>query len=586
MFKVSPRIFSGKLSFVVFLFLIAVSANIIAFKTVIRQPFNLDEFEESRMGWKFSQIGPRAFLDVPEGGECISHPLLYTFSHAAIQKVFGPEEVTLRLYGVSHYLISLFLVFLIARKLIGTDTFGGRLGIAISCMMFISNPLLVQHSIIVNSDNNILTTMMLIFIYFFVSYEKVLEHSRKTLVISRIKLGIIFALCLWAKIIAPALMLAGLVFSRILNRQNEKTLADILGIAVFGTGVFWLTWYIYCVLTGTDLFAFINFTFVGKGSIVFSARHMDSIQKIFLASFRWPIYWVSAPFFILLIGIMLNRAFGFIKKKKLAVADMILLSSVFVWVPFQFIKPNIDMMKYQYPAYPLFFIVIGYVVSRVANGVNKEDIFFFGKVESFLIPLGGLLIYHYYKLGDYILVLIRPMSSFLNGHFLVYYYLPVFLVIALTVMASNKKNRMVNIVIAFVFFVITVNSALLVNQAKADYITAEVYRNYGEKGFRETVTYLQNKIDSGMVIAARWDIIESCSNSAEGEKRNFPAIPGLITDMDENEFRKFISDPKLGYIVLDQVFPPIMFGQKKTEMIFEYFVLEKNIGSFFVLRKK
>jgi hypothetical protein len=571
--------------FIIFVCLAALAANIGAFSSVIRQPFNLDEVEEATMGRKFGLIGPAAFLDVPGGGEQISHPLLYTFSHALVQRVFGPGEIPLRVYGVVHYLISFLLVILIARKLIGTGTPGGRLGIALSGMLFISNPLLLQHSVIVNADNNILTTLMLLFMYFFVSYEDTDMSCRRALAVRGIKLGVLFALCLWAKLLAPLLMAAGIVFARVLNRQNEKTIADIIGIAIFGTALFWCTWYLYCAATGTDVMSFIHFTLLGKGRIAFSPRNMDIIRRTFLASFRWPVYWVSAPFFVLVAAICVKRAWDFIKKRKLSAADMILTASVFIWVPFQFFRPSMDMMKYQYPAYPFLFIVIGYAASKAVNMAGEKSILFFGRASACITVIWVLTLYHYYRLGDYILALWRPMHSFLNGHFLVYYYLPLGVATALVFMAAGRGKKCANVFLALVFLVMAINSALLINQAAADYITAEVYQNYGESGFRETVAYLKGRISPGMTVASRWDVAYYLRKEGASPE-SFMDSMILMQAFPTGRLRGLLTQRELTYVVLDQVFSPLRFGQERIAILSQYFVLEKKIGSFYVFRKK
>ncbi|MFA6636246.1 MAG: glycosyltransferase family 39 protein [Candidatus Omnitrophota bacterium] len=585
MFSVfSPEILRRHI-FWIFIFMAAVTAASLSFNSVIEQPFNLDEVEESTMGRKFSRIGPRTFLDVPEGGQQISHPLLYTFSHAAVQKVFGSGEAPLRIYGVFHYLASLLLVFLIARKLMGTDTFEGRAGIAVSGILFISNPLLVQHSVIINADNNILTTMMLVFVYFFVSYEKTSSNGPRNLVISRLKLGIIFALCLWSKIIAPVLMLAGIIFCRLFGRRPDKLLADILGIAVFGTALFWSTWYVYCFLTGTDVLAFVEFTLIGKGSIAFSARNIDIIGRTLLTSFRWPVYWVSAPFFVLIAAFTAERIYRFIKDKKSGLIDMILSAALFIWIPYQFFKPSMDMMKYQYPAYPVFFIIVGYAISKLVGRAGRGNIFFWGKASALFIPACMLLFYHYFKLGDYLLALWRPMSSFLNGHFLVYYYFPVLLAVILVLMASRKGARAANTAVTLVIFVVVINSALLVNQAKADYITAEVYQNYGERGFKETVEYLKDRVRPETVVASRADIAYYLKKGGTSFKDS-TATTALMRISTVNDLRYAFSDPDLGYVILDQVISPVRFGQERMAILSEYFKLERQIGSFYIFRKK
>jgi hypothetical protein len=477
MHKSLKEFFPAK-TFLFLLVAVVLAANFMALNSVRKQPFNLDEVEEFRMGKKFSSMGPSTFLDVPGGGEQISHPLLYTFSHALVQRFFGSGLFPLRMYGVFHYFLSLVMVLLISFELGQKGGWGRALGCICSGLLFLSNPLLVQHSVIVNADNNILTTAVLVFFYFFVKSERSEHSNMYRYVVSRAGLGVLFAVCLWAKLMAPLFMISGILTCRVIGKDKRGFWGDLLGIAFFGAGLFWITWYVYCAVTGTDVMAFIEFTILGKGKMAFSAGYLEAAGKTILAALRWPVYWVSAPFWVLALWSAGNSFKSFFQDKKLQPAAIMVFSAFFMWLPFLVFKPNIDMMKYQYPAYPLIIVVIGHMVSVTLGGSGKRKVFCSWVFYVAVTFVWGLLFYHYFRIGDYILALWRPMTSFMNGRFLQYYYLPILLFAGLVALASERKTRRGNVFFSIVLLTLAINSGLLINQAKADYITAEVYRNY------------------------------------------------------------------------------------------------------------
>ncbi|MFH1767596.1 MAG: hypothetical protein ABH858_00360, partial [Candidatus Omnitrophota bacterium] len=345
------------------LFLVIIAVNIAALNSAVRQPFTLDETEEARMGRKINIIGPKTFTLPPEeGGETISHALLYTYSHALVQRIFGKGDLALRLYGVFHYLLSLFLVLAIISEVTpGGDKYLRRWAKYIAAVLYLLNPLLLQHCLVINADNNILTTAILVFIYFFIRFEVKTEGGEdRKYVLSRFPLAFLLALCFWAKELTPIFVSAGIVLYRITAGDVKKAIMDFFLVAILGLVLFWLTWWLYCFFTATDVLAFVKFTIINKSKYAFRLGFIKSILDGFFVVFRWPLYWVSAPFFTILILLLFQRIKSFFKQKKAVITDCIFLVAACVWFPYLFFKPNPDMMKYQYPAYPLFIIFISY----------------------------------------------------------------------------------------------------------------------------------------------------------------------------------------------------------------------------------
>ena len=117
--------------------------TILSLRKAVSLPFTLDETLETTAGIKINQIGPRTFLPVPEGNIEISHPFLYTYSHALVSHFFGYTEFPLRMYGIVLYFLSLFLIFLIINEAIEEDALFKKRVYAMTATLYLLNPLLL-----------------------------------------------------------------------------------------------------------------------------------------------------------------------------------------------------------------------------------------------------------------------------------------------------------------------------------------------------------------------------------------------------------------------------------------------------------
>jgi len=559
----------------------------LAFASILKYPFTLDETEEALMGQKVSKIGAKTFLNVPEGSMDVTHPLLYTYSHSLVQRIFGHGEIVLRLYNIFHYMLSLFLVILITRILAGDSQTVKNVASLISATLYISNPLLLQHSVVVNSDNSIVTTAILVFAYFFIRSEQQKKEG-KEYIISRLFLGLLFAICLWAKESTPIAMAVGLFLYNAFSKNRNRFLIDLVCIFFFGLIVFWISWWLYCAITGVDLLGFVKFTIIGKSKEAFSGRHLSTIIKAGIRALVWPIYWASAPLMLLMGLILGSRFYKILKLEKPKPIDFILSAAFFIWLPFQFIKPNPDMMKYQYPSYPLFITAIACYFAqavRVARGEGTRLIKNRLSAPLILISMFALGAY-YYNLGDYILVLWYGISQYMNSHFLIYYYLPIIIAVAACFFLMKKIPNFTKAVLLSVFFVIPINSGLLMNQAKADYATFEIYRSYGEAGLRDTIEYLSKCIRPGSTTALRNDLSYYMTHK-KGIKTKHNFDPKRILAVkNPKTIAIFLARAPMEYIVFDKVSSSNEISNYVLSAIGQYFTLEKQIGDFYIFKRR
>jgi len=577
-----------EIKFTLILILIAVIIiDILAFAPALRHPFTLDETEEAAMGQRVSEIGAKTFLDVPEGGMDVTHPLLYTYSHALVQRVFGSTEIPLRLYGIFHYLLSLLLLILITRMLVDNNEGLKNLISFSAAILYLSNPLLLQHSIVVNSDNSILTTALLAFVYFFIRFQRQQKQDIDYL-ISRLLLGLLFAICLWAKESTPIAMAMGVMVYSMFSRPKSKFLIDFSCVLVFGLIVFWVSWWLYCALTGVDVLGFIKFTIIGKSKEAFSGRFLGGLMRNGLRTLVWPTYWVSAPLLLLSGLLVARRAYNFFKTKELELVDFILCVALSIWLPFQFIKPNPDMMKYQYPAYPLLIAAIAYCFAQAVSKLdNKNEPFLRGYLLSLVIALPLFIAgFYYYKLGDYLLILWEPITRHMGSRFLIYYYLPIVLALAALFLIFKRRATVSRVILVLAFFIVPINAGLLLNQARADYATVEIYRNYGEVGLRQTIEYLAQYVKPDSVVALRNDLAYHLLHRKNIKlKRSFDP-KRMLAIKDGRSVALFLVNAPIEYIVFDKVSSLNNPSSHVVAVINTYFTLDKRIGDFYIFKRR
>jgi hypothetical protein len=273
------------------------------------------------------------------------------------------------------------------------------------------------------------------------------------------------ALAFLSKEITPLFIFSGVLTYRVIGRQWKKLLEDIVAVFLPGMLLAWGVWWIYCLGTGTDVMAFLKYTLLKKGpralNAHFLARVMANIERIS----RWPLYWMSAPFFALLAMTLFRRIVIFCQTRKTRPEDMLWIVATVVWVPYLLVKGSIDMMKYQHPVYPLFLaaIVCGCVA---AFRSRADDVAAALRDAWWMVPLiaAGVaaLGWYYFHIGDYILLLWDNVKLPRYQHFLNLYYRPMAAGLAAVVVlwVLGKLKLQEGILAAGLLFCLPVNAAL------------------------------------------------------------------------------------------------------------------------------
>ena len=343
-----------------------------------------------------------------------------------------------------------------------------------------------------NADNSLLTFAILVFVYFFLCFEKCKDQQY---IFSRVVLAILLGICLWVKELTPLFILIGIILYRAINQEWKKLFWESILIVIGGIVIFWGSWWAYCAITGTDLLGFIKFTIINKAHSAFGKQYLAGMLKNILATFRWPFLWVSITFFLSLLIFSAKRIWGACRTKRVEGIDLLLILGAVIWLPYQFFKPNMDMMKYQYPAYAFLIPCIAYLFAHTLkeNGIGESA----GKIPTKKIALFFMLAVsltvYYYSLGDSLLGLPTNTPNHLRGEFRIYYTAPILLCMLLILWSTPKDKWKAYATYACILFTIPINAGLDLNQAKPHYNTAEIWLNYGESGLQEQPHTLQQK---------------------------------------------------------------------------------------------
>jgi len=570
---ISPHI--AVLGFIAVLFLVI---SIISFSFSIQKPFTLDEVEEARMAEKINKIGTRTFLPAPEGGgEPVSHPLLYSYTNAIFYRLFGSSEIALRSYGILFYVLSFLVMLLLVREVVTEIPVYRKGAMAVAASLYLLNPLLIQHSMLLNADNNISAFAILLYVYLFCKFEKVPDSQ---FLYTRFILAGVVAFNFMCKEVTPCFLFGSVIIYRLLNRNFKRLALDLICNIILGIIIFWGIWYAYCLYSGTDIMGFIKFTAARKSKKVLTIGFFLKQFRYFFVTWKWPWYWVSAPFFILVFVGLYNRIRLFLSSRRLKEIDFMAISSVCMFMPFIFVKPSIDMMKYQYPTYPLFIVLIAWLmIGNVSKNDRPAEISFPKLTYLFAAFIACWGIW-YYRIGDYILILWKELPV----GFLLLYYMPI-LIAACMFYALFRKWRLDRVVLGVLFMLIfPISIGLNLNQIR-DYTTAECWLNYGEEGLRDTTLYLREHIDPSQTVSVRKDI-EYYLNFRYGlNVKNIQPTP-IFRMRNPNEIIDFFEKTPIQYFVFEKV-SSVQRGHKDIlKILNKYFFVEKRFGDFIVLRSK
>lgn len=548
----------------------------------LHKPFTLDETDIANRSHAIVALGPQGPMIVmgTERGEAMPHPPLCEYVIAGVFKVLGETEAAARGFGFLLFVLTGIILFGLIRELLKNEPEPVRnAAIFMALMLYAVNPLLIQHSMLIDADTICIGILTVLFAYVFVRYE------------SRWLLAVIFAAMCLSKELTPVFVVSGVVVYRALNRQWKQLLWDALFIILGGFLLAALIWVLYCLLTDTDVMIFLHQQYVWRvrklDMWVLTQRVIRNLPTII----RWPVYWMSAPFFVLLIYSTIACVRRWFRERRLQSVDYLLVTATLVWVPYLLYKPSIDMMKYQYPIYPLYLAVFAYLSARalkpwVSAWPKPEWRWTLLWVLAVACMLG--LTAHYYRLGDYILYLFESAHSPRWRALNYAYFMPLFLGALVLILLALWRRAWLSggLFILSFLLMMPIHMALNLRQTAA-YTTVESWMNYGETGMPELLKYLQAAIGPNDRAVLRKDLYYYVRFRFN--------VPGY-ENVDQGDFfgltgpaaiREFMSAPRVPkIIVLDRMFFLFPPRGDMRHIFTQFYRQEAVFGNFVVFRLK
>lgn len=551
------------------------------------KPFTLDEAEMAQRSQMIRDYGPKG----PEklfgegSGEAIPHPPMYEYSLALVFRLFGENEAAGRGFGAFCYFLAGVCFYFSLRRLVRGEPEAVRaVAFFAGFCLYLVNPLVIQHVMLIDSDAAYSFLFLNVCVCVFLNTEDSAERGLR----SRGPLALAFMLLFLSKEGTPILCASGIMAYRLAGRQFKKAAADLAAVAA-GAAMAWTAWLLLSHFAGIDPWIFIRQQYGWRYSRIGKLEMLLRVLPRTAEIARWPLLWVSPPFWALLGAFFVKRLADFVRERRTELLDAAWLVALAVWIPYFFIKPSIDMMKYQHPSYPLLMLVLAAGCGRLF----RRDVFVEGarRAAPAALVLAAVLTAYHHRLGDYLLDAIHVWSWAPWRTKMIACVAPAALAAAAApfLPVFRKDRGRAAVALALLFSIFPAEIALAWHQT-APYTTAESWLNYGEKGLRETAAYLAPKLQGSTPTAVRKDVLYYLARDygitlEKNRRLSFlfreagkkPAIAAL-------EFEKL--DPP-SYVTMDLV------SMMTNPMLAQYakrlplnFVPEKKIGDFTVLRHK
>lgn len=463
---------------------------------------------------------------------------LYYYILASVSHVLGMSKPTFNTCGIFCISITLILLYFIAKEAANGD----EKTVLLSCILFITHPMVIQGSVLVEIDNTILILSMNLFLFLYLKLEKMMTANRIFL------LGLLFSILLWVKISTTlALPLVILAFN-ILQNKFKKGAYQAAGIFSLGFFIFIVTWLVYCGFTYDFFFPFIH-TFRSVvthplnvpfklGSLATAAGLKEALRLTL---------WIG-PFSIIL-GLITFTALvkDFLQTKKLSSLYFLALYVLLVWgCYFIIIGTAFGFPRYYLPAMPAFSVCVAAFAVRTLGHIDKRSLVFYCLLGI------ALAAFYYFGVGDLLYSVnfnlkktaiffpteVYPELKKVILKFILYLLaaLPVFIIIKL----YKKKAALLKVTVsALLILIFSTNLSLDCLQAKADYNTTY---DYGETKKARVINFLRSKMSATDVIIAPVDIPYYLKN------KNFIFFDYRIIDTPE-KFVATMIDKKVTYVV-------------------------------------
>ena len=288
----------------------------------------------------------------------IPHPPLYIGLGGIAVALSGSTFVALRLPGGIAYILTLCLIPLAIHSLVGNRTVAVRAS-WIALVIFALQPLLLQGSLLLDIDNTILTSALLL-------YFIAVGRTEKSAVWVRIaSVALSFALLLWTKLLPTPLLLIASTLLIYLPRAR-LFLSTLVGILT-GILLFAITLAVFATAVGFPLEVFLpTFQRIGApvqsgvGRLVSRAVMGGGITAV----------WMGIPFVFGYFLVVVRRVRAWFRGRRLYTLDILLVCSLAGMFLFS-IGNELPMgfPRYHYPIFLMMVILVSVALAEEADFV-------------------------------------------------------------------------------------------------------------------------------------------------------------------------------------------------------------------------
>ena len=285
------------------------------------------------------------------------HPPLYLYTLAASMTVLGTHSpYRLRLVGAACLLISIGLLFLIAREVSSR----WRLIGGVAAILTLIHPLAIQGSVFLDIDPTVYPPVALLVVWLAIRYGKRGEALGIAQVLA---IGGALALVAWAKLTTTIDVVGVLVIWWLLARRPIRRAAvEALSFVAVGAGLFFSTYALWSSLTGIPFSYTFQVTFIEKSNRLFS-------NFLFVEhAAHWHLRWFGAAVLLLALVYLLDLVRSFLVERRLRAMDLPFLLGGAVLIQYVLLSPTDGTYqgKYAFPALMMLLLPISWMLLRTA----------------------------------------------------------------------------------------------------------------------------------------------------------------------------------------------------------------------------
>ena len=428
------------------------------------------------------------------------HPMLYQYCLAAVGRLFGPELLYDRIFGMILFIVDCVLVLLIAAGVIGGPT--RSLATAAAVSLFALSPLGIIGAVHIEIDNTVLTTLLLLYTWCFIRSEGTSPIKRLPV------LSGVFAVLLLCKLTTPLAVIGAAFLTYTLQRRYRDALYYSFGVLIVGGLLFLAAWYLATRaldLPFDTVFVRLVSAATGKADTLF--RPLDLMRLILTVLF------CLTPSMIFLWLFVTIKTITDKDKGERSGVTFVALLSLIITVTYLFIGGlTYGVPKYHYPAIPLAAIVVAWGIKQYAAPPSRVGAVVLAGVSllaaGIMILAGDPILHLNYDYKEYLLAhQVGPGISdgffpFIFRDILVFIGPALFLLIGL-VTGTKYRERIVWLLLVLAF---SMSLSQYVVRFSESY---NVIYAYGGRGGDEVLETIR---PGSMVLIAEGYIIPAVSN--------------------------------------------------------------------------